>query len=143
MVDDEDYEELKKFNWYDSHGYATCNIKQENGSYKHFRMSRMLMKAKVDDLIDHIDRNKLNNQKSNLRFANKSINSINRNLQKSNKSGFRGVHFDSHSKKWRAEIHHYDKHIRLGRFSDIKDAAIAYNDKAKELFGEFAYLNKI
>lgn len=143
MVDDEDFEVLNKFEWYMHNGYASRSIKQPDGRYKSFRMARIIMGATSGQLVDHIDRNKLNNQRHNLRFADKSINSINRERQSNNKSGFRGVHFEKQTKKWRAEIHSYDRHIRLGRFSNPKDAALAYNKVAREIFGDVAYQNVV
>lgn len=143
MVDNEDFDFLSEFDWYIHNGYACCHIKQQDGQYKTTRMARLIMNASIGQLVDHIDRDKLNNQRNNLRFANKSINSLNRDLQSNNKSGFRGVHFEKQTNKWRAELHSYDKHIRLGRFVDPKEAALAYNKAAKEFFGDFAVLNVV
>lgn len=93
--------------------------------------------------VDHIDGNRLNNQRHNLRLATKSQNGANRGAPSNNKSGFKGIHFDKFNNKWRAEIWCNNKRKRIGRFERIEDAVIAYNETAKELFGEFAYLNNI
>lgn len=99
-----------------------------------------------DCLVDHVDGDGLDNRRENLRLANFSQNRTNqkRNLKK---SGYRGVEYDGSRrcgrKKWRATIYHQNKRYRLGRFETPEDAARAYNEKAKELHGEFATLNEL
>lgn len=98
----------------------------------------------VGSTLDHIDRNKHNNQKHNLREATYQENNWNRKVSKRNISGYKGVCVTSNGKRpWRAEIYKDGITYRLGRFFNAIDAAKAYNAKAKELFGEFAYLNVI
>jgi len=92
-------------------------------------------------LIDHINGNKLNNLEINLRVATRQQNAVNSKLSKNNTCGYRGVR--SIKNKYGAYIKYNYKQIHLGSFSDIKDAAIAYNNKAIELFGKFATLNEI
>jgi hypothetical protein len=64
---------------------------------------------------------------------------MNRGKQKNNTSGYKGVYL--HHKKWMAQIKYKGKIMRFGVFEDIVDAAKAYDKKAKELFGEFAFTN--
>jgi hypothetical protein len=94
-------------------------------------------------VIDHADRNPLNNLRSNLRFATYAQNSYNRSggNHKGSTSKYKGV--SKVGKKWRASISKDGKKIHLGYFNCERNAAIAYNHKAKELFGEFAYLNHV
>jgi len=93
--------------------------------------------------IDHINGIKTDNRKENLRPCTHAQNSMNKHGNRRNKSGYKGVHWDRDHKKWRASIGYKRKCIKLGYYKDAKDAARAYNDKAKELFGEFAHLNQI
>ena len=139
LIDDEDFLRISQFAWHlSTSGYAVRNQYPKRG---HVRMTWEIMGKK--GLFDHKDRNRLNNQKGNLRLADKSKNAMNVSLRSTNTSGFKGVHFDKITKRWRVEIRHTNRRIRLGRFSDIREAALAYNKTAQELFGEFAYLNSI
>ena len=91
--------------------------------------------------VDHLDGDGLNNQRSNLRVCTDSQNGANRGKQKNNKSGYKGVHWNKKTKKWAAQIQYHKKVLNLGYYSDIIEAAKAYDKKALELFGEFARLN--
>jgi len=100
----------------------------------------------IDDrniLIDHIDRNGLNNQRSNLRLANYSTNQANKKRLDNKKSKYKGVYFEKSTKKWKSGVMKDGKNFHLGYFKTQEAAAAAYNIKAKELFGEFAYMNII
>ena len=77
--------------------------------------------------IDHINRDKSDNRKSNLRFSNDLLNSHNRSTPSNNKSGCMGVSFHTKSNKWRATITVNHKHIELGEFKNIEDAIEARN----------------
>ncbi len=95
----------------------------------------------LDKHIDHRNRNGLDNRKKNLRGCTRSQNYANCPAPKTNKSGFKGVRWDKTRNKWKAEISLNDKNLHIGRFLNIEDAIRAYDRKAIELFGEFAYLN--
>ena len=143
LVDDEDYEELMKYRWnVSSKGYATRG-KVEDGVYKMIRMHRVIMKAGTVLFVDHINHNRLDNQKNNLRFCTHQENSMNQKKRKNATSKYKGVHWRKDIKKWRSRITINMKRICLGTFDSEIKAAKAYNAKAKELFGEFAHLNKI
>ncbi len=83
--------------------------------------------------IDHIDGNRLNNNIENLREATHQQNMQNSKIQKNNKSGYKGVHFNKRSKKWRAKI----QGKLIGSFDTPELAYEAYQEKAKIIFGEF------
>ena len=142
FVDDEDYEQLNKHAWHLCHDYAQTNIKIDN-KYKLKRMHRLIMGEPEGFEIDHIDNNGLNNQKENLRIVTRQQNSMNQITTKSGTSKFKGVSFNTYKKKWTAQIDFNKNHYYLGVFKNEEDAALAYNKKAKELFGEYAYLNII
>lgn len=91
--------------------------------------------------VDHIDGNKLNNQRINLRYCTAHQNKFNRLLDPRNKSGFKGV---SHSKgRWRARLKLNGREKWLGYFDSVVDAARAYNEAALRYFGEFAKINDL
>jgi hypothetical protein len=98
---------------------------------------------KTNQLIDHIDRNGLNNRKNNLRLSNKSLNACN-SIKRSNcSSKYKGVSYKKDRKKWEAYINFQQRRVRLGYFKSEIDAAKAYNQKAKELHKEHSLLNEI
>lgn len=104
-------------------------------------MKKMLVSEIPEGMqVDHINRNKLDNRRENLRLATASENQMNCG-GKIGKHGFRGV--KTHRRKWEAQIQKDNKKISIGLFPTKEEAASAYNIKAKELFGEFAYQNKL
>lgn len=90
-------------------------------------------------VIDHIDGDGTNNVWTNLRSANEFENSQNRRLNKNNKSGVKGVHYDG--RKWCAKIKRNKKLYDLGRFESISDAEMVIVPFRKKLHGEFARLS--
>jgi hypothetical protein len=91
--------------------------------------------------IDHCDGNGLNNRRQNLRHATKTENQWNATVRQDNSSGFKGVCFDTEMRRWKASIQYHNKRIHLGRFDSAAEAAIAYDEAATRLFGEFAKTN--
>ncbi len=94
-------------------------------------------------LIDHEDRNPLNNKITNLRFASKSQNAANSGIKPKNTSGFKGVSFEKKLSKWKVQIMDNGKKKHLGIRDNKIDAARLYDLHAKNIFGEFAYLNNV
>jgi hypothetical protein len=140
IVDDEDFDYLNQWKWFFSDGgYAHRNQHIRLGVYKYtckrIRMHRLINRTPFGLITDHINRDKLDNRKCNLRTVGKSINSINRDKPVNNKSGFKGVYWDTWSKKWRAELKINDKKVTLGRFLDIKDAIIARKNGEVKYYG--------
>lgn len=158
QVDDEDFFKVNMYNWNaikgDSCFYATAGIKNNlTGKRQMVQMHRFIMNlTDPKTFVDHADRNGVNNQKINLRIATHSQNNINRGFNKNLFSIYKGVtlkktkHTLKHGIKkeyysWTASIGFQNKKIHIGCFKNELDAALAYDKKAKELFGEFAYLN--
>lgn len=144
LVDDEDYERLVKYSWNvvgakQSHLYAEHRLPDG----KNIRLHRLIMNNPKGFIVDHINMNGLDNRRSNLRVCNKSENMRNRNKTRANKSGFKGVYWDTDTKSWKAQIKVGDKNYNLGRYHIIEKAALAYNNAAKTYFGSFARLNEI
>ena len=94
------------------------------------------------NIVDHISGDTLDNRKSNLRKCSPAGNQRNRVLiSKNNTSGFKGVIWHKQAKKWRAQIYVNSKPVYIGYYESKSEAAKAYNEKAIELFGEYARLN--
>jgi hypothetical protein len=104
-------------------------------------MHRQIMNAPEGLLVDHIDGNGLNNQKNNLRLCSSAQNARNRRPTSKPYSKYKGVSWHKRNKKWEVRIAKSGKSTYLGTFEDELEAALAYDRKAEELFGEFAYLN--
>ena len=91
-------------------------------------------------LTDHIDRNGLNNQRSNLRVATGRQNGLN-SRSPGGGSRYKGVQWHKQARRWRARIRAHGVNYELGCYRNEADAGRAYDAAARELFGEFAYLN--
>lgn len=89
-------------------------------------------------VIDHINRNPLDNRRSNLRICDYCENAANHNIQKNNTSGFNGVYYDKRRDRWMAKICYRGKSIHLGFFDDKNDAVRARKRAEKEYHGRFA-----
>lgn len=106
-----------------------------------YYMHRVISRARGGEDVDHINGNGLDNRIENLRVCSRTQNNGNRRKIAKKSSKYKGVHFDKQTNKWRAEITHEGKRIRLGRFKTEKEAVNAYYQKAKELFKEYALLS--
>lgn len=136
-VDLDDFDKIKNISWslhINSNGFKKLNGTMPN-TYEAVAMHTYLGYQNYD----HIDRNELNNCKSNLRKATLEENARNHSLRKDNKSGFSGVCWDKEENKWMAYINKNKKMKKLGRFTDKKDAIIARLKAEIEYYGpEFA-----
>jgi HNH endonuclease/AP2 domain len=94
--------------------------------------------SELPSMIDHADRNGLNNKFSNLRVCTNSTNTANSRVKSSSHSGLKGIEFDKRAGKYRARICCRGERMSLGSFPTAYEAHTAYSAKAKELFGEFA-----
>jgi len=141
LVDDEDFEFLNRHSWYYAHGYAVRTIYDNNHKSYQLRMHRLLIDTPNGFDTDHINRDRLDNRKSNLRVATRSQNVANTFVEKQNRSGYKGVSWKKSNRKWCAQIRALNKVIHIGLYVNIKDAAKAYNEEAKKHFGDFAVLN--
>ncbi len=136
LVDNEDYEELSKYRWHVNGKYASRSVFPNRRIYMH----RLILGAKAGEEVDHIDQNKFNNTRENLRICSRSENMQNRTLR-TNKSGFVGVYFDRKRGLWRSKITAAGKFKHLGHFELPQEAARAYDCAAKEIYGKHARLN--
>ncbi|MEW6206671.1 MAG: AP2/ERF family transcription factor, partial [Pseudomonadota bacterium] len=107
-------------------------------------MHRLILNAPPGIQIDHIDMDGLNNTKANLRLATPQQNRCNRSKTRANTSGYKGVIQNKSAwktTKWIASIVVNRKRMYLGSFNTPEEAAYAYDNAAKQYFGEFARLN--
>ena len=126
-------------------GYLIVNLCKD-GNQTTKKIHRLVAEAFILNLtnlpcVDHIDRNKLNNHLSNLRWCTQKENQHNRSKNKNGTSMYKGVSFHKPLNKWRARIKHNGQQIHIGYFLDESEAGRAYDRKANELFREFAHLN--
>jgi hypothetical protein len=104
-------------------------------------MHRLIMNAPTDRQVDHVNGDRLDNRRANLRLATQRENSANTRKRSSNKSGVKGVVWDKARKKWAAYIKVNYRSIGLGRFDTIDAAAEAYATAARKHFGAFARIS--
>lgn len=146
LVDDADYEWLNQWKWYavkyPNNFYAVSsaiNIKSQK--YKRIRMHRLILNTPKNMDTDHANHNGLDNQRHNIRICTTKQNTRNRLPRRKCSSLYKGVSWNKKVEKWIVFIANNRKNENLGCFDDEIKAAIAYDAKAKELFGKFAYLN--
>jgi AP2 domain len=141
LIDDEDVGRCLQFSWFIARktntNYARTKFRKSDGGGS-IMLHNFIMEAYNGEQYDHIDKNGLNNQKSNLRRCTQSLNRASA-LSPGSSSGYRGVRFRRGA--WEVELNTKVKGYYLGRFDNVIDAARAYDRKALELFGEFATLN--
>lgn len=136
MVDDADYDWLSQWKWHLHAGYAS---RKSNG--KPIFMHRLINKTAEGLDTDHINHDRLDNRRCNLRSCTTSENGANRAKQKNNTSGFIGVSWYKSKSKWRAQVGTNGTMKTVGAYHSAQEAAIARDKYAKQIFGEFAVLN--
>jgi len=145
IVEPEDYYRLKHFKWHlignNEKFYAFRNIKIGHTGTKMVSMHREIMNAPRGLLVDHRNRNGLDNRRANLRLATYSQNNCNKPKRKNTSSRFIGVCFNKLNQCWGAHIQHQGGKIFLGYFDSETEAAKAYDAAAKKYHGAFARLN--
>lgn len=148
LVDDEDYERLIKYSWHIVRSYreynyiATSVYNKETGKHFGILMHRLIMDAQKGELVKFKDGNTFNCQRSNLLKGSAHQVAGGRRSNRNSTSRFKGVSYVKKFKRWRAAIHdRAGKSIYLGNFVNEETAARAYDKKAREVFGPFAYLN--
>lgn len=134
----EDFEKVSKHTWFNMNGYITARINK-----KQIKLHRFVLAPPIDMIVDHINHKTNDCCKANLRICTHAENMRNRDKKNKTKSIYKGVSWHNQRNKWQSTIQFNLKHISLGLYDCEEEAALAYNKKAIELFGEFANLNKI
>lgn len=138
LIDDSDYNIVKNYTWWGCKKADGSKFVYTQYKRKTILLHRLIMKAKKGQIIDHINRNSLDNRKSNLRFCTARQNQYNHGIKKSNKSGFPGVDFRKDRNKWRAIIKDpTGKQISLGHFKTFEKAKQARIEAMKKYYKEF------
>ncbi len=147
IVDDQDLEWLSRWKWYcDKDGYAVRR-RSDKGVYRSTFMHRVIMQTPADLQTDHINGDRLDNRRCNLRVCTNMENQ--QNIRKRNPRGgmrpsqYKGVSWDKRKGKWRVVITVNGRPTHMGSFAQEEAAAKAYDDAAKQFFGDFAKLNDI
>lgn len=141
-IDEEDLEEASRFKWHIIKGsttnYAARHAKRLDGTFGNQRLHNWLT-----DLarVDHINHDGLDNRRSNLREVTQSQNLMNSRLQRGGTSQYKGVSWHSARQKWIVFIMTDGVSNYLGYYTDETKAAQVYDAAAKDLFGEYAFLN--
>lgn len=143
IADTEEGEFLNQFNWYfNANGYARTTVSKGCQKYLH----QLLIGASESPEVDHINGNRLDNRRSNLRPATRSQNAFNKAKSTTHpaSSQYKGVGWDKSKGKWMAFARSLEKTFKfLGYFSNELDAALAYNKFASTHYGEWAVLNDL
>jgi len=142
LVDDADYEWLNQWKWCANKAKSciyAARTWRENGKKITRRLHTEIMGKKEGLEIDHINGNKLDNRKENLRFVTRRQNM--QNLHTIRASKYPGVGWHNHNKKWRARIKTNGKEKLLGYYTNEEDAFKAYCDAVNEL-GEIILKNE-
>ena len=138
LFDLEDYEYIKNYNWkLNPSGYLICQIKRQ-GKMHIVALHRILVDAPDGMNVDHINGDKLDNRKTNLRFVTYAQNNRNRPLSRHNKTGVTGVFWHKKLGKWLVNISVNYKSIYIGIFDKFEDAVKARYEAEDKYYGEYS-----
>lgn len=143
IVDAADHAELSRHRWhYNPGGHSGYAVRAEyaDGVQYKVQMHRQITGAKDGELVDHINRNGLDNRRANLRVCANTQNLWNR-ASYIGRSKYKGVSWRANRGHWKVSIQVNKKRIYLGSFTSEIEAACAYDAAAVEHYGVFAYLN--
>lgn len=148
LVDADDAELVSRYRWNVRYCgtlqpllYAESRVRTEDGNRRTIAMHRLITQAPEGMDVDHIDRDGLNNQRANLRVVDHAKNMHWRRPGADTLSEYKGVFASSGSPRWCSSIECYGKREYLGTYDTQEQAARVYDYRARQLFGEFAYLN--
>jgi hypothetical protein len=151
IVDDEDFERLSQFSWHAAFYPITqkyvakrvlATVKQPNGRWKNLgrTMQAEILGVMSGLQIDHKNLDSLDNRKENLRWATRQEQARNRKGRSNNRNGYKGIE-RIRSGRFRARIGISGRNLHLGCFDTAEEAAKAYDEAARQHFGEFAHSN--
>lgn len=139
IVDDADFDRLNEYRWYLSAGYARRIERPRRGAVKNIAMHNQILGVPGME-ADHINGDKLNNRRANLRACTRSQNEAAK-PKAAGSSRYKGVYFDSCKQRWRALVQKDGRRRHVGYYRSEDAAARGYDAAATEAFGEFACLN--
>ena len=144
LVDDADYAWLSLTPWYYAGpGYAARDFTRNKEKISVY-MHRLLLNVTDDKEVDHIDGNRLNNTRANLRICSRAENASNIKKRDNASSKYKGVYWDNSRQQYRVSVNSitYGEYY-VGAFYSEDEAGLAYNIVAKSLHGDFARLNDL
>ena len=136
MIDDADFDLVNRYKWYFNCGYV---LTYQKG--KRIRLHRLILNAPNDKQVDHINKDKLDNRRANLRLCTMQENNRNVGLRKDSASGFKGVCIEKSTGHWRPYVYVNGRPLYFGQFKSKHHAALAHDLWAVDLHGEFASTN--
>lgn len=146
MVDNEDYPYLSRFSWHmssEKHGRPITYFTGQDGKAKGISMSRFLMTKPSRLRLIYKNKNTLDNRKENIVAVSVELMVHLAEKRKGLSSEYKGVCYHKKREKWIANIDIKGKKVHIGSFNNETDAALAFNVKARDVFGDMAYQNKI
>lgn len=143
MIDKDDLEKCSQLTWHYAKNKDSKYI-QTRIKGKMIKLHRFLMGINDSNLlVDHVNRDTLDNRKVNLRVCNYRENSFNKSVRVDNTSGIPGVSFHNANNKWRTKIKYNNVTIHLGYFEDINEALINRRIAEEILFGKYSPNGKL
>jgi hypothetical protein len=148
LVDATDEELVMKFTWryirskQHNTAYAFAKIKRD-GKWGNITLHRLLMGDPKGVLVDHINHDGLDCRRSNMRYATNQQNQFNQPKRRGSTSRYKGVHRPKGARFWKVNLRINGRPTYMGTFKTEREAALAYNEFAKQHYGEFACLNEI
>lgn len=138
--DKEDFDKIKEYCWsIDTEGYVIANTDFINKKHSTIKMHRLVMNCPPLYKVDHINHNKYDNRKQELRICTNQQNCMNRKIQCNNTSGTPGVNYNKELKKWIARIWFNNKTIYLGYFDNKEDAIIKRKEAEDYYYKNFKF----
>jgi hypothetical protein len=139
IIDDADFKQLSQYHWNvaggkKGSGYYAAHRKGDKPVYMH----RLIMDAPEGVEVDHINHNRLDNRRSNLRLCNSHQNKLNMKLRSDNTTGHKGLRWRDDVKSWRVNVKIQGKEIQVGYFKKKRDAIRARKEAEVIYYGEFA-----
>jgi hypothetical protein len=145
LVDDEDFDRVAQFKWWASenrraHQWYAARGFYAGGKRHTVLMHRFILDAPRGVLVDHKDRDGLNNTRGNLRLCDHSLNAANA-VRRLSASGYRNVYAMGNTGRWMVRLTIRLKQQTFGIFDDLTEAAHFADQVAIQHFGDFAILN--
>ena len=143
FIDLADYPLVSKYTWgISSNGYViSYSLRRKTGKLIH--LHRLLTDCPPNMKVDHINHNRLDNRRENLRVCTSQQNNLNVRKYAKSTSKYKGVTYCKQLNKWRAKTKHLGKTISLGYYDTEEEGALAYNKYMLEHHKDYAQLNEI
>lgn len=143
LVDDEDFEALSRHRWFVLRSARSAYARRQaavGGRRVHLLMHRIILDAPSGMLVDHRNRDGLDNRRSNLRLCSPTDNARNRGAIVG-ASRYKGVAWDKNRGRWQVRLWIGGRQRSMGCFDSEVDAALAYDEAVRRHHGEFAVTN--